>query len=312
MVRLTTLSEIHKLEERYPFNGEELEILIRCHDQIQEAANNGHHNDFLEKLAFSSPYTYFFLPGDEMHQRVSWLEDHVLPMGFPNKLRAAISADAFVTYANEGQDTNLERFLEGIADTGRRGPKEALRVLYEIVGDDQIDTAAFDLMDLVFRLSVATDAFVVPNIDKAMILGRLDNIDVKIDPLVQSLKDYCLHEKSNVLSRKLFVQWAESNVPLLSAPLSTFIHRLIFRDSPYPIARVPYSHPVLDHESSIFTALDCPSLFSLSLTSRIFHGKVSEYKDDVETDLPVDRFSSLDVGVQDASNLFHRFRWYFV
>lgn len=311
MAHLTTLSDIHKLEERYPFNEEELEILIRCHDQIREASQQQQEEDFLEKLAFSSPYTYFFLPGDEMHQRVTWLEDHILPMGFPNKLRAAISADAFVTYANEGQDRNLERFLEGIADTGRRGPKEALRVLYEIVGDDQIDTAAHDLMDLVFRLSVATDAFAVPNLNKAEVLGRLDNIVEKIDPLVQSLKDDCLHKKSSILSRKVFVQWAESNVPLLSAPLSTFIHRLIFRDSPYPVARVPYSHPVLDHESTIFTAFDCPSLFSLSLTSRYFHGKVRQRISQTSIlILAIDLSTFLFRLEPDASIVFHRFGRY--
>ncbi|KAL3907929.1 MAG: hypothetical protein SGARI_003302 [Bacillariaceae sp.] len=149
MTKLTTLSQIHKLEERYPFNEEELEILVRCYDKIRDAPEAG--GDFLENLALSSPYTYFFLPGDEMHDRVAWLENHILPMGFPSKLRAAISADAFVTYANEGQDKNLERFLEGIADTGRRGPKEALRVLYEIVGDDQME-AADELLDLQMHL----------------------------------------------------------------------------------------------------------------------------------------------------------------
>jgi hypothetical protein len=273
MVTLTTLSQIHKLEERYPFNEEELEILIRCHDRIRETGQQDK-ADFLELLALSSPYTYFFLPGDEMHQRVTWLEDYILPLGFANKLRAAISADAFVTYANEGQDRNLERFLEGIADTGRRGPSEALRVLYEIVGDDHIASAAHDLMDLVFRLSVATDAFVIPNLEQAMFLKRLDNVGKKIDPLVQSLVDYCSNKKASVLTRKVFVQWAESNVQLLPAPLSTFVHRLVFRDSPYPVARVPYTHPTLNHESAIFTAFDCPSLFSLSLTSKYFHGKV--------------------------------------
>jgi hypothetical protein len=272
MVKLTTLTQIHALEERYPFNEEELEILIRCYDQIQDAPEQG--GDFLEKLAFSSPYTFFFLPGDEMHSRVAWIENQILPMGFSSKLRAAISADAFVTYANEGHDKNLERFLEGIADTGRRGPKEALKVLYEIVGDGQMD-AADELLDLVFRLCVASDAFVVPNLDKAMYLNRVEDIKEKIDPIVQSLKHYCRHEKSRVITRKIFVKWAESNVPLLSAPLSTFVHRLIFRDSPYPVARVPYKHPDLDHDSAIFNAFDCPSLFTLSLTSRYFHGKVS-------------------------------------
>ena len=131
MTRLTTLSQIHKLQDRYPFSEEELEILVRCHGHLENSED-----DFLTKLAFSSPYAYFFLPGDEMKDRVTWLEDHILPMGFPSQLRAAISADPFVTYASEGEDKSLERFIEGIADTGRRGPREALHILYNIIGDE--------------------------------------------------------------------------------------------------------------------------------------------------------------------------------
>ena len=266
MTKLTTSTQIHKLQERYPFNEEELEILVRCHDRIRDAVNN---DDYLMQLATSSPYTYYFLPGEEMKERINWLEDRVLPMGFPNKLRAAVSADPFVAYANEGEVKSLERFLEGIADTGRRGPKEALHILYEIVGDEP---TAEELIDLCFRLSVASGAMVVPNLDKEACLQRIVDAENKIRPLVRSLNN--AKHKDGIITRKIFVEWAETTVPLLSAPFSTFVHRLLFHSSPYPKARVPYSHPKLDNASDIFTNPDCPSLFSLSLTTRHFSGKV--------------------------------------
>lgn len=266
MTRLTTLSQIHKLQDRYPFSEEELEILVRCHDHLRDENSE---DDFLAKLAFSSPYAYFFLPGDEMKDRVTWLEDHILSMGFPNQLRAAISADPFVTYANEGEDKALERFIEGIADTGRRGPREALHILYEIIGDEP---RAEELLDICYRLAVASDAMVVPNLDKAACLKRVADVETLVKPLVRSLEVACGNEGS--IKKNAFIHWAENTLPLLSAPISTFMHHLIFRGSPYPIARVAYSHPMLDNASEIFTSADSPLLYSLSLISRHFTGKV--------------------------------------
>jgi hypothetical protein len=266
MTKLTTLTQIHKLEERYPFNEEELEILIRCHDQIRDETSQ---DDFLTKMAFSSPYTYFFLPGDEMRDRVSWLEDHVLPMGFSNKLRAAISADPFVTYANEGEGKDLERFLEGVADTGRRGTKEALHIIYEIIGEEP---AAEELLDLCFRLAIASDAMQMPNLEKESLLKKVASVDVYIMPLAVSLMNTC--EKDGIITQTIFVNWAEYTCPMLSSTLSSFMHHLIFRGRPYPAARVPYSHPKLYDSSDIFMSSDSPLLFFLSVTSRHFSGKV--------------------------------------
>ena len=92
---VTDIHKLRKLQERYPFTEEELEILVRCHEDETE-------QDFLLKFARASPYQFFFLPGDELKDRVNWIEDHILPPGFPNQLHAAISVDPFVQYANQG------------------------------------------------------------------------------------------------------------------------------------------------------------------------------------------------------------------
>eukprot|EP00978_Attheya_sp_CCMP212_P017655 scaffold47311_cov37-Attheya_sp.AAC.4 len=91
---MTSLTEIHELEGRYPFSEEEIEILLRCHKALKDDTSGGQ-DSFVMKLAMCSPYATFFMPGNELRRRVDFLENHVLPSGFSSELRAAISADAF-------------------------------------------------------------------------------------------------------------------------------------------------------------------------------------------------------------------------
>lgn len=260
-----TLKQIHTLEERYPFQERELETLIRAHDQIRDEQNK--EEGFLVLLSLASPYTEYFLPGNEIKNRVTWIEDHVLPSGFPNMLRAAISADPFVDYANEGENKSLERFLEGIADTGRRGPRQALRILYELVGDP----SANELIDLCFRLTLACDALIEPNLDKMEFLERLKCSESTIDPTVRSL---AASSDNQLVEKGSFITWAEQQMPLLSSPLSTFIHHLLFHRSAYPAARVPYKCPDVADASDIFNGVESPILFALPLISSICSEKV--------------------------------------
>jgi hypothetical protein len=262
---LITLTQLKKLEDRYPFNEEELEILVRCHERIKDPDDN---DAFLMKLAFSSPYSYFFLPGDEMRDRVNWIEDHLLPPGFASEFRAAISADPFVEYANQGEDKSLERFLEGVADTGRRGPKEALRVLYKLLGDDATSEG---LLDLCVRTAVAREALVTPNLNKKEFLKRLDDAKPAVKAISESLEEECY---GRPMTMNVFVDWAEDSLPMLSTPLSSLVHSLLFHGHPYPESRMPYTAPRLEHASDIFPSSTSPLLMSLSFMSQHFGGKV--------------------------------------
>lgn len=265
MPEITDIHKLRKLQERYPFNEEELEILVLCHEHLQDSEDQ---DDFLMKLAKATPYTFFFLPGDELRDRVNWIEDHILPAGFANGLRAAVSVDAFVNYANQGEDAALERFLEGIADTGRRGSKEALRLLYRLLDQPEPE----ELMDICIRLAVASDALVTPNLDKQATLKKLDDLEPAVGALAQSLKKECEDEQ---LSERVFVNWAEESFPLLSSPLSTFVHGLLFHGRPFPQGRIPFQFPKLDTASNIFQyPNNSPSLMALSMTSERFGGKV--------------------------------------
>jgi hypothetical protein len=265
---MASLSELKKLEERYPFTEEELEILLRGHCALLDEGNE---DSFITKLALSSPYAYFFLPDDEMRRRAEFVENTVLPMGFANEFRAAVAADAFVNYANQGQELSFERFLEGIADSCRRGPKEASHVIYEIFSEPNPDA----IIDLCFRLSVAADVLVKPMFEKTVVTNMLDNATRACEPLVKSLKEAC---GDRDLTKSIFVQWADHTAPVLSATLSTFAHNLLFHGRPYPASRIPYDHPKLDHASDIFVDKDAALLFPLSVASLQFRGKVRDQK----------------------------------
>jgi hypothetical protein len=262
---LITLTQLKRLEDRYPFNEEELEILVRCHERLKDRDDN---DDFLMKLALSSPYSYFFLPGDEMRDRVNWIEDHVLPPGFASEFRAAVSADPFVEYANQGEDKSLERFLEGVADTGRRGTREALRVMYKLLGDVATSEG---LIDLCVRTAVAKEALVTPNLDKKAFLKRLDDAKPAVQAISESLEEECYGKP---ISMNVFVDWAENSLPMLSTPLSSFVHSLLFHGHPYPESRMPYAAPRLEQASDIFPSSTSPLLMSLSFMSQHFGGKV--------------------------------------
>jgi hypothetical protein len=156
---MSTQIKINKLAERYPFNKEELEQLIRCHSALLDVRNT---DSFLTKIALSSPYSYFFLPGNEMRRRIELVEDHILPQGFGSCLRAAMSVDLFVDCANEGEDLTLERFLEGVADCGQRGHKEALRVVWDCasyLGGFEDELKPNVIVDMCYRLAFAAGKF---------------------------------------------------------------------------------------------------------------------------------------------------------
>lgn len=264
MTSITTLGRIHKLEERYPFNEEELEILARCHDHLQDLQNP---DDFLMTLAKALPYTVFFLPHDEVRDRVNWIEDNVLPPGFSSRLRSALSTDPFVEYANQGENKSLERFIEGIADTGRRGSKEALHMIYAILDED---ASPEGLVELCVYLAVAADVLVIPTLNKDLTLLRLKHATSCIVRLSKSLNDFCKNEK---LSKNTFVEWAETNFPMLASTLMTFVHNLLFHGQKYPPGRIPYTSPCVYDTSDIFTSDNSPLLMELSFTGNL-GGKV--------------------------------------
>jgi hypothetical protein len=291
MKDLITLTDIKSLEQRYPFSELEMEILVRCYENLardeeakaatttittgplSSARAGDDPPSFLMSLALASPYSHYFLPEDECGQsRLAFLENNVLPAGFSSRLRAAISAgDAFVEVANQNQDEGLERFLEGVADTGRRGSKQALAVLYQLAGGGtESVTRAFDIMDACYRLALASEVLEAPSFDKNSCLAKVKQLGPVVQDVSELLERHC--EQDFTLTA--FVDWAESRFPMLSTPLATFVHHLLFHEHPYPEGRIPYQLPVMDQRSDVFTEEASTMLTTMCLTSPSCNSKV--------------------------------------
>lgn len=270
---MTTQAELNKLANRYPFDISEIEQLVRCHYALLDTKNA---DTFLTKIALSSPYSYFFLPGDEMRRRIEIVEDKILPYGFASCLRAAMSVDLFVDCANEDTDRSLERFIEGVADCGQRGHKDALRVIWDCCSyaaefADKLKPSL--IIDLCYRLAFAADVIISPDADATAIIAKLESEhDGACLALERSLSQ--AGEKGCV-TKKNFYDWAETMAPQLSSTLSTFMHNLLFHGKwmKHRLNFVLFQNPKLDQHSDIFEAVHHPNLFALACTTPLVAGE---------------------------------------
>jgi len=269
---MSSHAQLKKLAERYPFDVEELEQLIRCHAALLDNKNT---DTFLTKIGMSSPYSYFFLPGNEMRRRIEIVEDKILPQGFGSCLRAAISVDLFVDCANEG-DLSLERFLEGVADCGQRGHAEALRVIWDICSymaefEDRIQPRL--IIDLCYRLGLAAVVLVSPDADDKTIIAKLE---CEHEGACSSLeKSLSIAGEDGLVTKKQFFDWAETMAPQISTTLSTFMHNLLFHGKmKHKLNFVPFQLPLLDQRSDIFDGKHTPNMFALACTSPSIAGPV--------------------------------------
>jgi len=280
---MTSEAELNKLADRYPFDISEIEQLVRCHSTITDTKNA---DSFLTKIALSSPYSYFFLPGDEMRRRVEIAEDQILPSGFGSCLRAAMSVDLFVDCTNPNHPS-LERFLEGVADCGQRGHKEALRIIWDCCSyssgfEDKIESST--IIDLCYRLAFAADVIISPDADAKSIVAKLESEhDSACSALERSLAQA---GEGGYVTKENFFNWAETMAPMISSTLSTFMYNLLFHGkwTKHRLNFVLFQHPKLDQHSDIFEGWHHPNLFALACTapslasewhnlySRQFHG----------------------------------------
>ena len=272
---MSSIAQINKLAERYPFDDEELEQLIRCHAALLDTKNT---DSFLTKMAMSSPYSYYFLPGNEMRRRIELIEDKILPGGFGSCLRAAMSVDLFVDCANEHVDVTLERFLEGVADCGQRGHADSLKIIWNCasyLGEFEDHLPPSKIIDLCYRLAFAAEVILSPNADADAIIKRLESEhDNAVFSLERSLSTF--DGEDGLVTKENFFSWAETMAPQISSTLSTFMHNLLFHGKmlKHRLNFTPFVLPKLDQRSEIFTGEHHPNLFALACTSPLIDGKV--------------------------------------
>eukprot|EP00978_Attheya_sp_CCMP212_P047200 scaffold421259_cov45-Attheya_sp.AAC.6 len=79
---------------------------------------------------------------------------------------------------------------------------------------------------------------------------------------------------SDLVSLDVFLEWAESVAPLISATLSTFMHYILFPDVPHSPTRTSFFFPSLRNQASaFFNAPNSPLLFTFACMSNSLGGK---------------------------------------
>ena len=258
-------SLIHQLEERYPFfDTHEIQILMRCHESLSKSAPD---DDFLLQMALASPYAHFFLPGDEMKDRIGWIEKDILPTGFAKDIESSVSIDVSEEESDDthlmiaSSSASLERFIEDVADAGGfRGKREAFHALCRLSGKD---SSPNHIIQLAISLAVADEALMAPNLDKEAAPQKAQKFQPLIDAMTQEAS---LYLQSHTPSDNTFLTWMEKNFPLLTAPLSSFVHHLLFHEHPSPrdAGVLPFQLPILDKETDVFVGKSANHLMALS------------------------------------------------
>lgn len=203
----------------------------------------------------------------------------------------------------------LEQFFQGLANVGRRGGRPAIGVLFDYFavkseskeeqngcpyGQTQQNVAdCYQILALAHRLSLAA-AFLgaeqkgedmgqwIPpeKMDNSALKGMgLSLIDfVKRKRLRES--PYGTIEPDPELDRgfveKLDLQeFAETNLPVLSSSLSTFMFHVLFPEKQFPRELTAFQYPSLLADSVFFDTQTSPLLFSFAALSSSLGGSVS-------------------------------------
>lgn len=174
---------------------------------------------------------------------------------------------------NEVED--IELFIEGVANSCRRQPKDALGVIFDCCSKNQEGMVNLNrLIELCYSVSIAATILVSKRIDQKRIQSFLQDMP-SLHGLKNSLSKVAADEQDNVTKERL-IEWGTKTVPFLYSCLPTFTHNLIFHGkSTKSHHQESYVHPELLDCSDIFTEKN-PSLpFTIGCMAPGMGGKVS-------------------------------------
>lgn len=257
---MSSLAQIQKWTQRYHFNEPEIEILLRCVDVITKELEED--SSFLSILAHSSPHALFFLPCDELENRIKICEK-ILPTDFEKKLKGFILSSKDRIGANSDV---AENFLNGISLCCRRGPFEALKVIFDCASKELGGTIATpkDLIDLCYKLSIAAQMLAIPNADDEPICTKGDPVGCRL--LRKSLLQVA--DENGFVDNVVFTDWALSMVPDIATTMETFVHNLIFHGQLEKERHFDrFFFPKVEDTSDFFKASDPSLLFILRCIS---------------------------------------------
>lgn len=262
---MTSLAQIKTWSERFPFDEGELEIILRCHASLISDKKGG--GSFLNLLAHSFPYVFFFLPQDELEIRTSLVETYILPPGFGERFKETI----FKTRKTDKEEDSIENLIDGVSKSCRGEPEDALEIIFDCCSNEEGTAKPKDLVDLCYGLSIASSILVSKRIEEK----RVKSFQHESPPLhgLKSSLSTTIDGKGNI-TKSNFVDWGTRVIPFIYACLPTFTHNLIFHGkSTKSHHEATYEHPELLDCSDIFTSDDVSFPYTICCMAPNMGGK---------------------------------------
>ena len=305
-------ADLKYLGSRFPFDDAELVSLYRSYFELKQKEESS--SSFLSDWAKRCNET-----NEKTNELFEIVERDILPLHFGERLQRV----AFLRPADRNtsapqsivkdEDDNiriarLESFFDGLANCARRGGRAALGTMFQccVEGDEhpasskdlvdssgnEIKARVIDVLDLAYRLALATAFLHASEEDRLTLLPQEDSAQCKA---LQSLAASCLDHvhrqrirrsvvvedmddsdlEQGFCSKMDFLEWSESTAPMLSSILPTFQHDILFPDKAYPPSLTPFSFPLLNDESAFFKDDHWTLLFSFACMSKSLRGAVS-------------------------------------
>lgn len=254
--------------EKYSFDESELEIILRCHKSVVHSKDQQVNDEsFMSQLAHSFPYVYFFLPADEVQNRITLIENHILPGNFAEKFKKAI----LPLKGDETEKETTEMMIKGIANCFKGDSDETLGVIFDCCSDTDGTADPKDIIQLCYKLSICSQVLVSPRIDQERIL-TLSRQSLDFHGLTSSLSDMT-KTKSKRVTKKTFTDWGKKCVPHIGSTMAGFVYNLVFHGKSSHSKVSPFMHPELLDSSNVFTESNSGHLFAISCMSPDLGGK---------------------------------------
>ena len=267
---MTSVQQLKTWSEKYGMFEGELEIILRCHESMVNPKNQDKEGSFLNLLAHSFPYVFFFLPNDEIQNRVAFVEEHILPKKFGEKLKRAI----YPIKGREKESEAIELLINGVANCCKGDSTETLGVIFDCCSAYDGTAEPKDIIKLCYELSISAQVLVSPRIDKEHLLS-LTQRPLHLHGLTTSLSNMKKTRGARI-TRQMFIDWGTRCLPHIGSTLSGFIYNLVFHGKSQHSQTEPFSNPELLDSSKIFTESNAGNLFAISCMASDLGGKVSE------------------------------------
>lgn len=303
--------DIKHLGSRYPFGDDELFKLYRAFFVLQAQTERvSFLTDWGVACVRLSPVESKLEGAQEKLEEMKKerfllmqaVETKILPPGFSEQFEKTnfSKSQEGLQSPDDERMAMLETFFAGIANVGRKGGRPVMAVLFDQYAIDSSGTgdsnakrqlAPFrQVLILAYRLSLAA-AFLeaAKNGDDVAQWIPGENMDeTAFSGLGQSIIDFVKRKRirdspygtveedpdlEKGLVEKLDLQeFAESNLPVLSGSLSTFMFHVFFPEKSYPPSRTAFHFPKLLDESTFFEQASSPLLFSFASLSSSLGG----------------------------------------